>query len=232
MCAVIYMYMYMGAYAYGGQGSTLLSSAISVHLFFFEAGSLTGPIVCCLGWNDWITRLYLSLTLTPYTRMRSMHHHDHKFCSCWGSKLSSLCLHGYSKSLLRLGKVLICSQKFVEAILKYRRHCFSFSVPPALHLLHSSKQGWLLILICFPHHLSHHWLYFEISHNVLCWQLSPPWEVPVNHSSFSAQFPRTIHPTNYFLVASIHFIKQKRSTIKLKRISYGVTLSEKMWEFS
>lgn len=50
MCAVIYMYVYMGAYAYGGQGSTLLSSAISVHLFF-EAGSLTRPI-CCLGWND------------------------------------------------------------------------------------------------------------------------------------------------------------------------------------
>lgn len=35
MCSVIYMYVYMGAYAYGGQGSTLLSSAISVHLIFF-----------------------------------------------------------------------------------------------------------------------------------------------------------------------------------------------------
>lgn len=144
MCVVIYMYVYMSAYAYGGQGSTLLSSAISVHLFFFfEAGSLTGPIVCCLGWNDWIkTGLYLSLTLTRYTRIRSMHHHDYKFCSCCRSKLSSLSLHRYSVSLLRLGKVQICSQKCVEAILKYRCHCFSFSFPlPPIYYTPQSKKG-------------------------------------------------------------------------------------------
>lgn len=213
MCGVIYMPVYMSAYAYGGQGSALLSSAISVYLTFFEAGSFTGPIVCCLGWNDWIkTGLYLSLTLTPYTRIRSMHHHDQKFCSCWGSKLSSLSLHRYSVSLLRLGKVQICFQKFVEAILKYRCHCFSFSVPPAPHLLHSSKEGGLLILICFPQHLSHHWLYFEISRTGLCyWQLSPPREVPVSPSLFSAQFTRIIHPTNYSLVVSDRFLKQKKS---------------------
>lgn len=38
----------------------------------------------------------------------------------------------------------------------------------------------------------------------------------MNHSLFSAQFPRIIHPTNYFLVVSNHFIKLKKSTIKLK----------------
>lgn len=111
--------------------------------FFFEAGSLTGPIVCCLGWNDWIkTGLYLSLTLTRYTRIRSMHHHDYKFCSCCRSKLSSLSLHRYSVSLLRLGKVQICSQKCVEAILKYRCHCFSFSFPPPpIYYTPQSKKG-------------------------------------------------------------------------------------------